>query len=154
MEAEKPRRARSDAQPCETPAEKPASFCTGRFTAKLTERTVDVNVVDRRFEHAAQAELAVVTLVLDFVEDVGGVRSYDRLELAVARRHPHGDVARVRIGPAEDGVEGELEVLEVLDRQVEADRESAEHEVRDAVELGLARQRERDLVSHESSWSL
>ena len=30
---------RSDAQPCARPAEAPASFCTGRLTAKLTART-------------------------------------------------------------------------------------------------------------------
>src|SRR2546425_11919577 len=105
-----------------------------------------MNVVDRRLEDAAQPK-PVSSFTLDLVEDLPSQRPDNRLELAVARCHPYGDVSRVGIGAHEDGVERKLEILEVLDRQVQANREPAENKVRDTVELGLARQRERDLVS-------
>src|SRR5204862_6294384 len=44
----------------------------------------------------------------------------------------------------------ELHVLEVRERQVEPDREPAEHEMRDALELLLDRKREHDLVGHHA----
>src|SRR5204863_663516 len=47
-------------------------------------------------------------------------------------------------------VDRELEVLEHLEREVEPEREPAEDEVRDAVEVALRRQREHDdVVAHD-----
>jgi hypothetical protein len=48
----------------------------------------------------------------------------------------------------EDRVERELKVLERLDRDVEADADSAQHEVRDAEERAISRHRQDDLVGH------
>src|SRR3954453_9584316 len=109
---------------------------------------VDVNVVHRRLEHPAQPDAAVL-VVLDLVEDIRREWTDDGLELTLARRHPDRDVTGTRISTAEDRIERELEVLEVLDRQVQPDREAAEHEVGDPMKLRRARERERDLVSHE-----
>ena len=48
-EADQPLRARSDAQPCETPAVNPASFCTGRFTANFIGAGPRLGLEARRY---------------------------------------------------------------------------------------------------------
>src|SRR4051812_34502376 len=83
------------------------------------------DVVDGRVEDAAQAERVAFRLVLDLVEDAGGERADERLERAVVQAHANGDVAVLGLRSVEDRVEGQLQVLQVLDRQVEADGEPA-----------------------------
>src|SRR3954447_25433222 len=117
---------------------------------QVNELAVDVNVVDRRLEHTAQAQGAVL-LLLDLVEQRRGERTDARLERPLSQCHLHRDVPGLGVGTVEDRVERDLEVLEVLDRQVEAHREPAEHEMRDTMEVPFARDRERDLVSHGES---
>ncbi len=57
------------------------------------------------------------------------------------------------VAASEQGRQCELEVLEVLERQVEACREPAEHQMRDTLEGRLPWQRERDLISHRVGFS-
>ena len=49
---------------------------------------------------------------------------------------------------------GELEVLEMLDRQVESYSQPAQHEMGDAVERAVARDRERDFVRDSQGFLL
>jgi len=76
----------------------------------------------------------------------GDERADDRPELVVldeySNRH-FPSVAR----PLEEGIERKLEVFEVLEAQVEPRCKTAEHEVSDAVERVVRRQRQADLVS-------
>src|SRR5262249_60750003 len=65
--------------------------------------------------------------------------------------HAERDVAGRRLDPREQRVECELDVLEALDRQVEPCREASDDIRRDAAEVGVAWDRERDLVSHALS---
>ena len=103
---------------------------------------VDLNVVHDRPEDAAQAEL-VPFISGELVREID--RADARLERSVAQCHPHGHLA---LGPRtiENGGQRELEVLERFDRQLEADRKAAEHEMRDAVEIAVTRKRECDFV--------
>src|SRR5690349_24700522 len=111
---------------------------------------VDVDLLDRRLQDAPHPQRAV-RLARDLVEKPCGQRPDDGVERAIPERHADRDVARERVGAVEDRVERDLEVLEVLDRQVEPYSETTENEVRDPMELRITRDRERDLVSHEST---
>src|SRR6478672_1705100 len=114
---------------------------------------VHVHVVDSRFEHTPQAQL-VVLLTLDLVEEIERQRTDARLECAVAECHTNGDVSVLELTATEDRVECNLEVLEILDRQVHPDRKSAENEMGNAVEVGVARNGQRDLVNHREPSTL
>ena len=62
-------------------------------------------------------------------------------QLSVHETDAHGHVVLLT-RPLEQCVEGELEVFEALHRQVEADRESAQHEMGDAMERLVCGQRQ------------
>src|SRR5665213_527395 len=112
----------------------------GHLLREADRIAVHVHVVNRRLEHTAQTQ-HVVLLQLDLVEHVRRQRADARLQRTVADRHANCDVPGLELTAAENGVEGDLQVLEVLDREVHADCESAEHEMRDAMDTGVARTR-------------
>jgi len=70
----------------------------------------------------------------------------DGSQLAVCDDHAYRQLI-TRARPIEQGVQGELEIFEMLERQIEAHREPAQHEVGDAVECVVCRQRQADLVN-------
>src|SRR5437870_1696753 len=110
------------------------SATAGHLLRQPHPLAVDVHVLHGRVEDAPDPE-ALSGLTLDLVEQPRGQRPDEGLELAVEECHPDGDVTRGRIGLVEDRVERDLQVLEVLHRQVEPNSEAAEHEVRHAMEL-------------------
>src|SRR5579885_861564 len=117
-------------------------------TARHPLRQADVvavegDVVGDRPEDAAQAERGAV-VPSELLAEVE--RPHARLERAVDDGHRYGHLAG-RAGGLEDGGERELQVLQGLNRQLVPERESAEDEVRDAMEVAVARQREPDLVA-------
>src|SRR3954465_14689519 len=104
-----------------------------------------MDVVDGGGEHPAERQ-RLVLLALDLVEHPARKRAELRHELVVVHGHPHRDLAGLELEAVEDGIERELEVLEVLDGEAQAGGETAENEKRHTVESGLARKRQRDLV--------
>src|SRR5215510_7685330 len=74
---------------------------------------VDLDAVDDRVEHAAQAELLAV-VARELVAEVD--RTDLPVHLAVVHRHRDRDLLAVVLRAFEDRLDGDLQVLEVLER--------------------------------------
>ena len=109
----------------------------------------ELDPVDDGVEDPAQPD--GVALAFELAPDRPARERADaRLDRIGPHRDRNGHVA-LADAVVEQLVERDLEVLEVLERQVETDRETSEHEVRDAVEVALRGQRQGDLVvAHDS----
>src|SRR3954469_889860 len=104
---------------------------------------LDLDVVDDGPEHPPEAQLGALVGAVQLRREVDRIDARVKPPVLDAERDRHVVVARRAV---EDGGEGELDVLERLDRQLVPEREPPEDEVRDELVLALARQRQRDLV--------
>ena len=104
---------------------------TSSTTVQRTRRRLSVVAAGRGRARSAQVDRPDPGLEHSVAEPTASI-----VTLAVA----------AGVGAVEDRAERELEILQRLDRQVETERETAEHEMRDAMEFPLAREGERDLV--------
>ena len=108
-----------------------------------------MHVVHRRLEHAPQAQLARRTsssISASRRALSGPTTVWSSSSPSVIRTVT--SPSSLAVDPFEQRVERDLQVLERLERQVEANGETAEDEMRDVLKVGLARKGERDLVSH------
>src|SRR6516225_1751563 len=85
---------------------------------------VDVHLVDRRLEHAAQAQPAGGAAAYELVQRAPWQRPHPRRKRAVAGAHRHRQLT-ASVVAVEERVERDLQVLEAFDGEVETDREAA-----------------------------
>src|SRR3954454_12159295 len=109
----------------------------------LSVALAELDAVGHSLEYAAEADAS--GLGPELVRE----RGRDRADLGLDRPLANADAERdvpVPVVLREQGVEPELEILEVLERQVQTAAEATQDKMGDAVERGLARNGEDDLV--------